>query len=147
MPFQRQRKNTRRATSRTVWAESLQNFAEFLPLPNVAHLPHLNSGTLNSVNVLEPSQKSVQLHASNHLKSLLDFRHPEAGELGRGKSSFPYPHPLLIFDRRPPPRYKLISLPSLKLPLKLKMTAIIFVMKLLSTRSPKLRLLYRLTHI
>ena len=104
------------------------------------------SGTLNSVNVLEPSQKSVQLHASNHLKSLLDFRHPEAGELGRGKSSFPYPHPLLIFDRRPPPRYKLISLLSLKLPLKLKMTAIIFVMKLLSTRSPKLRLLYRLTH-
>ena len=30
---------TRRATSRTVWAESLQNFAKFLPLPNVAHLP------------------------------------------------------------------------------------------------------------
>ena len=43
-PFQKQRKNTRRATSRTVWAESLQNFAEFLPLPNVAHLPHLNFG-------------------------------------------------------------------------------------------------------
>ena len=145
MSFQRQRKNTRRATSRTVWAESLQNFAEFLPLPLTSLTS--TSGTLNSVNVLEPSQKSVQLHASNHLKSLLDFRHPEAGELGRGKSSFPYPHPLLIFDRRPPPRYKLISLPSLKLPLKLKMTAIIFVMKLLSTRSPKLRLLYRLTHI
>ena len=30
---------TRRATSRTVWAESLQNFAKFLPLPNVTHLP------------------------------------------------------------------------------------------------------------
>ena len=30
---------TRRATSRTVWAESPKNFAEFLPLPNVAHLP------------------------------------------------------------------------------------------------------------
>ena len=29
---------TRRATSRTVWAESLHNFAEFLPPPNVAHL-------------------------------------------------------------------------------------------------------------
>ena len=34
-PFQKQRKNTRRATSRTVWAESLQNFAEFLPLHDV----------------------------------------------------------------------------------------------------------------
>ena len=30
---------TRCATSRAVWAESLQNFAQFLPLPNVAHLP------------------------------------------------------------------------------------------------------------
>ena len=36
---QRQRKNTGRATSTTVWAESLQNFAKFLPLPNFAHLP------------------------------------------------------------------------------------------------------------
>ena len=27
-----------------VWAKSLENFAEFLPLPNVAHLPA--SGTL-----------------------------------------------------------------------------------------------------
>ena len=25
--------------NRSVWAESLQNFAKFLPLPNVAHLP------------------------------------------------------------------------------------------------------------
>ena len=33
-----------RATSRTVWAERLRNFAEFLPLPKVAHLP--SSGTL-----------------------------------------------------------------------------------------------------
>ena len=38
------RRATRRATSRTVWAERLKNFAEFLPLPKVAHLP--SSGTL-----------------------------------------------------------------------------------------------------
>ena len=30
---------TRPTTSRAVWAESLQNFVEFLPLPNLAHLP------------------------------------------------------------------------------------------------------------
>ena len=39
---------------------------------------------------------------------------------------------------------KFISLPSLPLPLKSKMAAIISVTKSLSTRSPKLRLLYRL---
>ena len=43
-----------------------------------------------------------------------------------------------------PPWYKFISLPSLPLPLKSKMAVIIFVMKLLSTRSPKLGLLCRL---
>ena len=39
MFLERQRKYTRRATFWTVWTESLQNIAEFLPLPNVAHLP------------------------------------------------------------------------------------------------------------
>ena len=59
--------------------------------------------------------------------------------------STPPPPPLSLFlavDR--PPWYKFISLPSLPLPLKLKMAVIIFVMKLLSTRSPKLGLLCRL---
>ena len=65
---------------------------------------------------------------------------------GKGKAKRPHhiPIPLLIFDRQPPPWYKFISLPSLPLLLKSKTTAIIFVMKLLSTRSPKLRLLCRL---
>ena len=59
--------------------------------------------------------------------------------------STPPPPPLSLFlavDR--PPWYKFISLPSLPLPLKSKMAVIIFVMKLLSTRSPKLGLLCRL---
>ena len=43
-----------------------------------------------------------------------------------------------------PPWYKFIPLPSLPLPLKLKIAAIIFNMNLLSTRSPKLRFLCRL---
>ena len=51
---------------------------------------------------------------------------------------------LLIFDRRPPPWKKFLSLSSLPLPLKSRMVAIIFVKKILSTRSPKLRLLCRL---
>ena len=57
----------------------------------------------------------------------------------------PHPRPspcFLAVDR--PPWYKFISLPSLSLPLKSKMAVIIFVMKLLSTRSPKLGLLCRL---
>ena len=45
----------------------------------------------------------------------------------------PTPTPLLIFDRRPPPWYKFIPFPSRPLPLKSKMAAIMFVMKLLST--------------
>ena len=72
----------------------------------------------------------------------------DGGWRGRGKGEtnlyFPALTPLLTFDLRTPPWYKLISLPSLPLSLKLKMAAIIFVMKLLSTRSPKLRLLSRL---
>ena len=51
---------------------------------------------------------------------------------------------LLIFDRRPPPQYKFLSLPSLPLPLKSKMAAIVFVQKIPSTRSPKLSLFFRL---
>lgn len=47
----------------------------------------------------------------------------------------PTPTPLLIFDRRPFPRYKFLSLPQPS-----KMAPIIFVQKTLSTRSPKLRL-------
>ena len=66
------------------------------------------------------------------------------GGKGRAKRSHYIPTPLLIFDRQPPPWYKFISLPSLPLLLKSKTTAIIYVMKLLSTRSPKLRLLCRL---
>ena len=51
---------------------------------------------------------------------------------------------LLIFDRRPPPQYKFLSLPSLPLPLKSKMVAIVFVQKISCTRSPKLSLFFRL---
>ena len=40
-----------------------------------------------------------------------------------------------------PPWYKFLSLPNLPLPLKSKTAAIILVKKILSTRSPKLRLL------
>ena len=53
----------------------------------------------------------------------------------------------VIFTPLPPPLsppFKFISLPSLPLPLTSKMAAIIFVMKLLSTRSTKSRLLCRL---
>ena len=64
---------------------------------------------------------------------------------GRRNLHLPTPNPLLIFDRRPPPWYKFLSLPSLQLPLKSKMAAIIFVKEILSSRSPKSRLLCRLT--
>ena len=50
----------------------------------------------------------------------------------------------LIFDRRPPLWYKFFSLPSVLLPLKSGVAAIIFFKKIPSTRSPKLRLLCRL---
>ena len=74
----------------------------------------------------------------------------DGGGRGRGRGEktrnlhSPTPTPLLIFDRRPPPWYKFIPLPSLPLPLKSKIAAIIFNMNLLSTRSPKLRFLCRL---
>ena len=45
----------------------------------------------------------------------------------------PISTPLLIFDCQPPSWYKFLSLPSLPLPLKSKMAAIIFVKKILST--------------
>ena len=54
----------------------------------------------------------------------------------------PHPHPspcFLTVDH--PPWYKFISHPDLPLLLKSKMAVIIFVVILLSTRSPKLRLL------
>ena len=57
---------------------------------------------------------------------------------------FPTPNPLLMFDRRPPPWHQFLSLASLQLPLKSKMAAMIFVKEILSSRSPKLRLLCRL---
>ena len=64
---------------------------------------------------------------------------------GRGRVIFtpPTPTPLLSSPLLPP-WYKFIPLPSLPLPLKLKIAAIIFNMNLLSTRSPKLRFLCRL---
>ena len=46
---------TRPATSRAVWAESLQNFVEFLPLPNLAHLPAW--GALKVDKVVRSKQK------------------------------------------------------------------------------------------
>ena len=64
---------------------------------------------------------------------------------GRRNLHFPAPNPLLIFYRQPPPWYKFLSLPGLQLPLKSKMAAMIFVKEILSSRSPKLRLLCRLT--
>ena len=59
----------------------------------------------------------------------------------------PSPTLLLVLDCRPPPWYKFVSFPSLPLPIKSKMAAIILVKKLLSTRSPKLRLFYKLAYI
>ena len=55
-----------------------------------------------------------------------------------------HPYPLLIFDRRPPPRYKFHFSPQLSAAVKIKVAAIIFVKKILSTRSLKLRLFCRL---
>ena len=66
-------------------------------------------------------------------------------DFGQVWSSLPHPHPPLTFDRRPPPWYKFLSLSSFQLPLKSKMAAIIFVKKILSSCSPKSRLLCRLT--
>ena len=55
--------------------------------------------------------------------------------------------PLLIIDRWLPPWYKFLSLPSLPLPLKSKRVVIIFIKKIMSTRSPKLRPLCRLNSV
>ena len=55
--------------------------------------------------------------------------------------------PLLIIDRWPPPWYKFLSLPSLPLSLKSKRAAIIFIKKIMSTRSPKWRLLCKLNSV
>ena len=60
---------------------------------------------------------------------------------GRRHLYSPSPAALLILDRRPPPLVQISSLPNLPLPLKSKTAAIILVKKILSTRSPKLRLL------
>ena len=54
---------------------------------------------------------------------------------GQGRA-LPHPTPLLIFDCRLPPRYKFLSLPSLSLPLKSEMVAIIFAREIGSTSSP-----------
>ena len=67
------------------------------------------------------------------------------GRRAKRNLHFPSPTPLLIFDHRLPPRYKFPSLPSLLMPLKSKRAAIIFIKKVPSARSPKLRLLCRLS--
>ena len=51
------------------------------------------------------------------------------------------PSLFLTVDRRPPPWYKFLFLPTVPLPLKTKMAAI----KILSNRPPELRLLSGLT--
>ena len=61
-----------------------------------------------------------------------------------GNLHFPTPTPLLTFDHQLPPSYKFLSLPSLLLPLKSKMVAIISFKKILNTHLPKLCLLCRL---
>ena len=69
------------------------------------------------------------------------------GRRAKRNLHFPSPTPLLIFDRWLPPHYKFPSLPSLLMPLKSKRAAIIFIKKVPSTRSPKLRLLCRLSNM
>ena len=75
----------------------------------------------------------------------------DSGGKGKGKGkgekgdfhspTSPPPFLILTVDRRPPPWYKFLFLPSVPLPLKTKMAAI----KILSTRPPELRLLSGLT--
>ena len=62
---------------------------------------------------------------------------------GEGREEFLIPH-LLPLDRRSPPWYKFLSLPSLPLLYLSKMAAVIFTKKILSNHLPKLRLLCRL---
>ena len=52
---------------------------------------------------------------------------------GKGRGQGKAPTPLLNFDRHTPPWYKFLSLPSLLLPLKSKVEAIIFAKEILST--------------
>ena len=76
----------------------------------------------------------------------LEIQAALGGRSREGRKIFtpPTPTPLLIFDCHPPPWYNFLSLPSLPLLFKSKMAAIIFAEKILSTRSPKWRLLCRL---
>ena len=69
------------------------------------------------------------------------------GRRAKRNLHFPSPTPLLIFDRWLPPRYKFPSLHSLLMPLKSKRAAIIFIKKVPSTRSPKLRQLCMLSNM
>ena len=62
---------------------------------------------------------------------------------GEGREEFLIPH-LLPLDRRSPPWYKFLSLPSFPLLYLSKMAAVIFTKKILSNHLPKLRLLCRL---
>ena len=70
-----------------------------------------------------------------------------SGGKGKGKGekgdfhSPTSPSLFLTVDRRPPPWYKFLFLPTVPLPLKTKMAAI----KILSNRPPELRLLSGLT--
>ena len=70
---------------------------------------------------------------------MFDLKMEAAEGEGAGKDkNIHSPTPLLIFDHRSPN-----SLPSLPLPLKSKMAAIIFTKKILNTCCPKLRQLCR----
>ena len=90
--------------------------------------------------------KLAIVYPTGHVWLELEWTTRVGGGEGREVNFTPPPHPHQspYFDRRPPLWYKFISLLSLPLPLKSKMAAIIFVKKILSTRSPKLRLLSRL---
>ena len=94
------------------------------------------------------NQREPKVKSSRSFIRLFDFAIRVDGRgrgQERGKNLYSAnPIPLPIFYHRAPPGYKFISLPSLPLPLKSNMAAIRFVMKLLSTRSPKLRLLFGL---
>ena len=75
--------------------------------------------------------------------AMFDLKMEAAEGDGAGKDkNIHSPTPLLIFDHRSPN-----SLPSLPLPLKSKMAAIIFTKKILNTRCPKLRQLCRLSYM
>ena len=74
---------------------------------------------------------------------MFDLKMEAAEGEGAGKDkNIHSPTPILIFDHRSPN-----SLPSLPLPLKSKMAAIIFTKKILNTCCPKLRQLCRLSYM